>query len=69
MLHRREATILASRNSTAAEHRRVLDSLENGQIDISDWPTEIAAPENIQQRFPVWLRRAAGVVKAVIEWA
>jgi 2-desacetyl-2-hydroxyethyl bacteriochlorophyllide A dehydrogenase len=68
-LHRREATILASRNSTPVEHHRVLDLMESGTIDVSAWPMECAAPHSMEQRFPVWLRREAGIVKAVIEWS
>jgi len=68
-LHRREATVLASRNSTPAEHHRVLDAMENGSIDITAWPTESVAPGVMEQRFPVWLRREAGIVKAVINWS
>lgn len=67
-LHRREATILASRNSTPAEHLRVLDLMESGQVDVSDWPTECARPETMADRFPLWLRREAGIVKAIVEW-
>lgn len=68
-LHRREATILASRNSTAPEHHRVLDLMESGQMDVSDWPMECAPPERMNERFPLWLRREAGIVKAVVEWS
>ncbi len=68
-LHRREATILASRNSTPSEHHRVLDSMETGQIDVSGWPTELAGPEMMAERFPLWVRREAGIVKAVIHWS
>ncbi len=68
-LHRREATILASRNSTPAEHHRTMRLMESGAMDVSAWPTEIAAPEKMQERFPLWIRREAGIVKAVIEWA
>ena len=68
-LHRREATILASRNSTPAEHHRVLQLMESGHVDVSAWPTEQAHPESMAERFPVWLRREAGIVKAVIEWS
>jgi 2-desacetyl-2-hydroxyethyl bacteriochlorophyllide A dehydrogenase len=67
-LHRREATILASRNSTPAEHHRVLDLMESGEIDVSAWPTDLVRPEAMEERFPRWLRREAGVVKAVIDW-
>jgi len=41
-LHRKEATILASRNSTPAEHHRVLDLMESGTVNVTDWPTEFA---------------------------
>jgi 2-desacetyl-2-hydroxyethyl bacteriochlorophyllide A dehydrogenase len=39
-LHRCEATILASRNSTPAEHHQVIDLMENGTVDVSAWPIE-----------------------------
>jgi len=68
-LHRREATILASRNSTPAEHHRVLDLMESKRIDVSAWPTEYSSPEAMENRFPLWLRRQAGVVKSIVEWS
>jgi threonine dehydrogenase-like Zn-dependent dehydrogenase len=67
-LHRREATILASRNSTPAEHRRVLEAMESGRIDVGTWPTDCVGTEAMAGRFPLWLHREAGVVKAVVEW-
>ncbi len=67
-LHRREATILASRNSTPAEHHRVLELMESGQIDVNPWPTECAPRASMQERFPAWLHREAGIVKAVVDW-
>jgi 2-desacetyl-2-hydroxyethyl bacteriochlorophyllide A dehydrogenase len=67
-LHRREATILASRNSTPAEHRRVLERMESGQIDVTAWPMECGRPDTMDTRFPLWLHRQAGIVKAVVNW-
>jgi 2-desacetyl-2-hydroxyethyl bacteriochlorophyllide A dehydrogenase len=67
-LHRREATILASRNSTPAEHHRVLEMMESGKLEVSGWPTDFVRPEVMSERFPLWLHRQAGVVKAVIDW-
>ena len=67
-LHRREATILASRNSTVPEHHRVLEFMESGKIDVTAWPMECARPDNMSQRFPLWLHRQAGIVKAVVNW-
>jgi 2-desacetyl-2-hydroxyethyl bacteriochlorophyllide A dehydrogenase len=68
-LHRREATILSSRNSIAAEHRRVLKLMESGEIDVRGWPTEYAPRARMSKRFPAWLHREAGVVKAVVDWS
>jgi len=68
-LHRREATLLSSRNSVPAEHRRVLQAMEGGEINVKEWPTELANPTIMAQRFPAWLHREAGVVKAVVEWS
>src|SRR4051812_46141377 len=68
-LPRREATVLASRNSTPAEHHRVLEMMESGRINVSAWPMESAAPHLMEQRFPLWLSRQAGIVKAVIDWS
>jgi 2-desacetyl-2-hydroxyethyl bacteriochlorophyllide A dehydrogenase len=67
-LHRKEATILASRNSTPAEHHRVLDLMESGTVNVTDWPTEFAPRGIMHERFPAWLHREAGIVKAVIDW-
>ncbi len=68
-LHRREATILASRNSTPAEHHTVLEAMESGRIDVGAWPTDFVKPGEMAARFPAWLHRQAGVVKAVIDWS
>ena len=43
--------------------------MESGRIDISAWPTELASPTRMAERFPLWARREAGIVKAVVEWA
>jgi len=50
-LHRREATILASRNSNPDEHHRTLELMETGQIDISAWPTECARERSCMRDF------------------
>lgn len=68
-LHRREATILASRNSTPSEHHRVLELMESGRVNVTAWPTECAPRSKMQERFPAWLHREAGIVKAVVDWS
>jgi 2-desacetyl-2-hydroxyethyl bacteriochlorophyllide A dehydrogenase len=68
-IHRREATILSSRNSTADDQHRVLQAMLSGQIDVAAWPTEFAPLSIMSERFPAWIHREAGVVKAVVDWS
>lgn len=66
--HRKELTLLASRNATPAEHRRIVALLESGRIDTAPWISEQAPAQEIVERFPRWLDPSAGVVKAIIEF-
>jgi 2-desacetyl-2-hydroxyethyl bacteriochlorophyllide A dehydrogenase len=66
-LHRKELTVLASRNAVAADFRRVMDLLESGRIDLRPWITHRAALADVPEAFPGWTRPEAGVVKALIQ--
>ena len=66
--HRRETTLLASRNGTPAEHRRIIALLEEGKIDTSAWISERAPIDAMIDRFPNWLDPNAGIVKAVVDF-
>jgi 2-desacetyl-2-hydroxyethyl bacteriochlorophyllide A dehydrogenase len=65
--HRREVTLLASRNSTPADFRRIIGLLENGRIDTTPWITHRAELADVPERFAGWLNPEAGVIKAMIE--
>ncbi len=66
--HRREVTLLASRNATPAEHRRILGLLEEGRIDTTQWVSDRISIDAMVDRFPTWLDPAAGVVKALVDF-
>ncbi|MEZ5403756.1 MAG: zinc-binding alcohol dehydrogenase family protein [Bryobacteraceae bacterium] len=66
--HRREVTLLSSRNAVSAEHRRILALMEEGRIEITPWVSDRVAIDAMPARFPAWLDPAAGVVKAVVEF-
>ncbi|MEZ5356850.1 MAG: zinc-binding alcohol dehydrogenase family protein [Bryobacteraceae bacterium] len=66
--HRKEVTLMASRNATPREHRRILDLLEEGRIDTSQWVSDTVSIDAMADRFPAWLDPANGVVKAVVEF-
>lgn len=67
--HRREMTLLASRNCMPPEHRRIVELIEAGRIDTTPWVSDRVAAEGMIARFPHWLDRDAGVVKAIVEWS
>ncbi len=63
--HRRELTLLASRNATAADFKQVMDALETKKIDVKHWITYSPSPEDMIRDFSSWLDPANGVVKAM----
>jgi 2-desacetyl-2-hydroxyethyl bacteriochlorophyllide A dehydrogenase len=67
LMHRREMTLLASRNALSADFTRIVRLIEEGQIDTRPWITHHAPLENMIAEFPKWLRPETGVVKAVVE--
>ena len=67
--HRREMTLLGSRNARTVDLQRVIGHIEDGRIDTSPWITHTAGPERMLADFPTWLDPDSGVVKAVLEMA
>lgn len=67
--HRKEITLLATRNSTPAEHRRIIELMEAGQIDTAPWVSDRVSATEMVARFPHWLDPEDGVVKALVDWA
>lgn len=66
-LHRRELSVLASRNSTAGDFRRIISLVESGRIDTTPWITHRARLADVPSAFESWLDPANQVVKALIE--
>ena len=66
--HRRELTLLASRNATAQDFDKVISALENKNFDVQSWITNCPSPEQMIQDFPKWLDPSNGVVKAMFSF-
>ncbi len=64
--HRRELTLLATRNAVGADFRHIITYLEAGQIDLAPWITHRASFDTLIDAFPRWLDRDSGVIKAVV---
>jgi 2-desacetyl-2-hydroxyethyl bacteriochlorophyllide A dehydrogenase len=66
VMHRRELTLLASRNALPPDFTRIIGLIEEGRIDTRPWITHQAPFEGMIQAFPTWLEPASGVIKAVV---
>jgi threonine dehydrogenase-like Zn-dependent dehydrogenase len=66
--HRRELTLLATRNSTSNDFRRIINLMENGKIDTRPWITHRATCDAMLEQFPSWLEPKTGVIKAMVEF-
>lgn len=67
-LHRRELTLIRSRNAVAADFAWVMQMLEDGRVDLAPWITHRAPAEKMVGEFPGWLDPDRGIVKAVVEF-
>ncbi len=67
-LHRRELTLLRSRNATSADFAWAIQMVEEGKIDLAPWITHRAPADTMISRFPEWLDPERGVIKAVVEF-
>ncbi len=66
--HRRELTLLASRNATAQDFEHVITAMEAREINVLPWITHHASPESIVTDFAGWLKPENGVVKAMLHF-
>src|SRR5438445_782879 len=60
--HRRELTLLSSRNATATDFRRIIGFLEEGKIDLTPWITHRASSDSMSDMFPGWFERESGTI-------
>ena len=67
ILHRREVTIMASRNALSPDFTRIIKLIEDGKIDTRPWITHHATFDGMISEFPNWLKPETGVIKAVVE--
>ena len=64
--HRREMTLLSSRNATGVDFATVIAAMAAGELDLDPWITHRATPETMIDAFDGWLDPNAGVVKAML---
>jgi 2-desacetyl-2-hydroxyethyl bacteriochlorophyllide A dehydrogenase len=64
--HRREMTLLSSRNATSVDFATVIAAMAAGELNLDPWITHRASPEEMIATFEHWLDPSAGVVKAML---
>jgi 2-desacetyl-2-hydroxyethyl bacteriochlorophyllide A dehydrogenase len=65
--HRRELTLVSSRNATRQDMEHIVRSLEAGKMDGTSFITHRASLDQVVSQFESWLRPETGVIKAVVE--
>lgn len=66
LFHRREITLLASRNSLPQDFTDIIQLIETGKIDVNTWITHRAAFDDLPTVFEQWLDPKSSVVKAMV---
>ena len=65
--HKREASLMSSRNATRQDFEHVIDVLKHGLIKPSTYITHRIPFRDVISQFGTWLDPATGVIKAMIE--
>jgi len=66
VMHRRELSLLASRNARAGDFTRIIGLIETGRIDTRPWITHQIPFADAIRGFPRLLEPEQGVIKAVV---
>ncbi|GHB63593.1 zinc-binding alcohol dehydrogenase family protein [Persicitalea jodogahamensis] len=65
--HRREVTLLASRNSLPDDFRKIISLMETGQIDTAPWLSHRTDFEHLSTDFATFMEPDQELIKAIIE--
>ena len=65
--HKREATLMSSRNATRADFEHVIASMKKNDVDPTTYITHRVLFNQVKDDFESWLNPATGVIKAMVE--
>jgi alcohol dehydrogenase len=65
--HKKELTLMSSRNSLSSDFKQIICSIEEGEIDTSPWITHRAHFEKMISQFDEWVKPESNVIKAMVE--
>jgi len=64
--HKRELTLMGSRNAQPEDFTRIIAAMEDGRLDTSPWITHRAPLLSVPSVFASWTKPETGVLKAMI---
>lgn len=67
--HKREGTLMSSRNATRQDFEHVIANLKKGEVNPTAFITHRVLFDDVKQEFEGWLNPANGVIKAIVEMA
>ncbi len=67
--HRRELTLLSSRNALPSDFSAIIRGMEAGLIDVRPWFTHRCVAHELPEAFPQWLAHGSGLLKGVVDFS
>ena len=64
--HKREATLMSSRNATTVDFEQVVRSMKKGLVNPLNYITHRVTFDQVEQDFESWLNPQTGVIKAMV---
>ena len=64
--HKREATLMSSRNATSEDFKHVVASMKKGYVNPTNYITHRVAFDDVKANFASWLDPKNGVIKAMV---
>ncbi|GAA6204559.1 zinc-binding alcohol dehydrogenase family protein [Thalassotalea sp. SU-HH00458] len=65
--HKRETTLMGSRNATKEDFEHVVECMRTGKVKSGNMVTHRTSFNDFTKTFPEWVKPDSGVVKAIIE--
>jgi 2-desacetyl-2-hydroxyethyl bacteriochlorophyllide A dehydrogenase len=65
--HRREMTLMASRNATLADFDRVVRAMREGKVPTHALNTHRTRLDTVAEVLPIWMLPETGVIKGIVE--
>jgi threonine dehydrogenase-like Zn-dependent dehydrogenase len=65
--HKREGTLMSSRNATCVDFEKIIDAMQQGVIDPTTYISHRVGFDQVKAQFASWLDPANGTIKAMVE--